>query len=332
MVGLLGGALGWGDNPWYQGFDQRRMAIGQFGAGLASGKDWQEGLAKGTQGALQGYAWDLDEQQRQQELQQAQDEKNHTLAYMQQSHPDLYQAIQGGMSPGDAWNTALQRDQQAKAQSMDLERARANAAFLTDPQLKAMVEGGAMSFEDAYKYQMGGDMPAAPSGYQWTANPETGQTELAFIPGGPHDPAAQAANRGDTEQTRRAKQLATVVNPELQTVMTNWDSLSNGGNQFGNAINFGTGMFTGGDYQSARNALNTIAQSYLYSVSGAAAPAEEVKKLVDSVTPIPFENPQSVELKKQRVQQMVEAINLMAQGGTVQQPGGPGVDDPLGIR
>lgn len=150
-----------------------------------------------------------------------------------------------------------------------------------------------------------------PAGYQWTPD-----GKLSFIPGGPADPASAAANKGDTEQTRRAKQLATVVNPQLRIALDNFDSMSEGGNQFANSLNQGSGVGTSPQYQQARNAVQTIAQSYLYSVSGAAAPAEEVKKLVDSVTPVPFESPQSVADKKARLQSMVEAINLMAQGGS----------------
>jgi hypothetical protein len=152
--------------------------------------------------------------------------------------------------------------------------------------------------------------PAAPSGYQWT--PEGTQT---FIPGGPADPASAAANKGDTEQTRRAKQLASVVNPQLDIAVNNFDALSDGGNQFWSGVNQGSGVGTSPAFQQARNAVQTIAQSYLYSVSGAAAPAEEVKKLVDSVTPVPFESPEAVADKKDRLKQMVDAINLMANGG-----------------
>ena len=170
------------------------------------------------------------------------------------------------------------------------------------------------------------DAAHIPSGYRPTAD---GQG-LEFIPGGPADPASQAANKGDTEQTRRARQLATVVNPQIAIVEQNWESLKDAGDQLkgatgqaGLAVPFGVGAPSSG-YQQAANALQTIAQSYLYSVSGAAAPAEEVRKLVDSVTPRYGEDEASIDNKLALVKQMVAAINGMANGGAPQQSGQQG--------
>lgn len=52
MAGLLSGWLG--ENPFYQGFDQRRNAISQFGLGLMSGTTPQEGFQRGLAGAIEG--------------------------------------------------------------------------------------------------------------------------------------------------------------------------------------------------------------------------------------------------------------------------------------
>ncbi|UXN74508.1 hypothetical protein N8D56_05040 [Devosia sp. A8/3-2] len=52
MAGLLSGWLG--ENPFYQGFDERRNTIGQFGLGLMSGSNPQEGFQKGIAGAIDG--------------------------------------------------------------------------------------------------------------------------------------------------------------------------------------------------------------------------------------------------------------------------------------
>lgn len=52
MAGLLSGWLG--ENPFYQGFDQRRNAISQFGLGLMSGTTPQEGFQRGVVGAIEG--------------------------------------------------------------------------------------------------------------------------------------------------------------------------------------------------------------------------------------------------------------------------------------
>ncbi len=60
------------------------------------------------------------------------------------------------MDAGDALRTVWSNRQQASQQAQELERARQNAQFLSDPQLRQMVENGAMSFQDAYKLQTGG--------------------------------------------------------------------------------------------------------------------------------------------------------------------------------
>lgn len=52
MAGLLSGWLG--ENPFYQGFDDRRNSISQFGLGLMSGSNPQEGFQKGIAGAIDG--------------------------------------------------------------------------------------------------------------------------------------------------------------------------------------------------------------------------------------------------------------------------------------
>jgi hypothetical protein len=74
-----------------------------------------------------------------------------------------------------------------------------------------------------------------------------------------------------------------------------------------------------------------VAQSYLYAISGQAAPASEVAKIVASVTPVPFESPQSLAEKKRRLRTYVDAIAMAAQGVDMGGAGG-GADDPLGIR
>jgi len=156
-------------------------------------------------------------------------------------------------------------------------------------------------------------MGNAPSGYQWG---EGGN--LAFIPGGPADPAT-AANKPPTEGQRRLEMLSTVIEPELQRVETNWAELANGANQAANTeIPFiggrpGRALSSPG-YQQATEALGTIAQSYLYSVSGAAAPVEEVRKLVDSVTPKPFESQASINDKLLRIKEMAAAVKAAAGG------------------
>ncbi len=69
------------------------------------------------------------------------------------------------------------------------------------------------------------------------------------------------------------------------------------------------------DYQQAANAIANIAQTYLYAMSGAAAPEGEVQRIVRSVTPVLGESEASVLAKKKRLLDFIQAINSKANGG-----------------
>jgi hypothetical protein len=285
---ILGGIRGW--------VDPRRNFLMSFGAGLASGDNFGEGVAAGLQNAV-AYGKPADDAYATQQKEEAkrQEELNKTIAYLRQNRPDLAKLVDAGMPVTEAWSQLL---------------AKPKAPIEVNGQL---VDPSTYQVLGDYRTPTTDEAAKPPTGYRWSPS-----GALEFIPGGPADPAAQAANKGDTEQTRRAKQLASMVNPQLQIAIDNFDAMADLGNQAGNAAGLGTGAMTSPQYQQARNAVYTIAQSYLYSVSGAAAPAEEVNKLVASVTPVPFESPQSIADKKERLKQMVEAINLMATGGAAQ--------------
>lgn len=78
------------------------MALTQLGLGLLSGKTAQEQAALGAQG-LSGAM-----------------QTNKTMRYLQQSYPDLAQAVQSGvLSPGDAWKMAYQQKIEAQRPKND---------------------------------------------------------------------------------------------------------------------------------------------------------------------------------------------------------------------
>ncbi len=159
----------------------------------------------------------------------------------------------------------------------------------------------------------------APTGYQWAPDGKS----LEFIPHGPADPSTAGKT---TEATRRNQQLASVITPELHSLLGDgtpqnpgtFDALSNGWSQAADAnipfVGRPGRMLTSGEYQQAQNSLKTIVASYLYSVSGATANPGEVDNLVSVLTPQFGENPTSVAGKKARLQQMVEAVQAAATG------------------
>lgn len=135
----------------------------------------------------------------------------------------------------------------------------------------------------------------------------------------PATPAAPATNNGIipltggkpqkllTEAERKNQSLFSVIQPELKTVEDNFDALSELGNQAYSKLPFSE-FATTPEYQKAANSLQTIVSSYLYSVSGATATPEEVRKQTDILTPRPGESKESIDAKKRRVRTMVNAV------------------------
>ncbi|TIP22648.1 MAG: hypothetical protein E5X67_36405 [Mesorhizobium sp.] len=110
-----------------------------------------------------------------------------------------------------------------------------------------------------------------------------------------------------TEGERRNRSLYSVVEPELKIVESNFDALADIKNQAYSRLPFSE-FATTPEYQQAANSLQTIVSSYLYSVSGATATPDEVKKQTDILTPRPGESKVSIESKKRRVRAMVDSI------------------------
>jgi len=110
-----------------------------------------------------------------------------------------------------------------------------------------------------------------------------------------------------SEAERKNQSLFSVIKPELKTVEDNFDALSDPKNQAYSRLPFSE-FATTPEYQKAANSLQTIVSSYLYSVSGATATPEEVRKQTDILTPRPGESLESIAAKKRRVRTMVNAV------------------------
>jgi hypothetical protein len=152
----------------------------------------------------------------------------------------------------------------------------------------------------------------APNGYRYADD-----GNLEFIPGGPADPSTAGKT---TEATRRNQQLATVIVPELKSLLGDgkspgtFDALADLGQQARNGIP-GVGNFlTSPEYQQGQNSIRTIIASYLYSVSGATANPGEVENQASVLTPRPGDTPQTIAAKKARLQDMVQAVVAAASG------------------
>lgn len=143
----LGERWGWGDNPLYRIWDAASDSglIEDLGYGLLKGHDLGEALelagTRGLEMAPQRRATREEEEQRRKYAE--------TIGSWGPEYADFAAGIaDGAFEPADGYWKALQYE--------ELARARGNAQFIADPQLRSMVEAGAMSFSDAYRYQVDG--------------------------------------------------------------------------------------------------------------------------------------------------------------------------------
>lgn len=160
----LAGFLGMSANPFLDFLHNNSNTLLGLGAGLAGGgPDLGQAIGQGLQYAGQGRQLD-DSQAKMIRQQQATAKLLAGMASRYADNPDfadLQAAVEGGtLDPSEAFNTALQWDAQARKDSVQQAKDKANAAFLKDPALKSAVESGQMSFADAYKYQTRGINPA----------------------------------------------------------------------------------------------------------------------------------------------------------------------------
>jgi hypothetical protein len=163
----------------------------------------------------------------------------------------------------------------------------------------------------------GGTGGGAPAGYRKTAD----GTGLEFIPGGPADPNKGAGKKAPTEDQAKNTQLYTRAAAQLPTVLKYFDSLGSVGNQIGALT--GSPMMVGEEYQRADGALQDIAASYLYSVSGATATPSEITGTVNRVKPRIGDTEATKADKKARLTEMVESIKARAVPGSQPLPASP---------
>lgn len=132
---------------WWSGGGRQFLgdALTDLGAGLASGRDWQEGLGIATERMAQMGP------QRQQ-MRQAGQERNSTIEYLRANAPDLAEAVAAGLPVTAAWQEALRRQQRAM-QGPDLTANQRDFMF-------AQENPGFAEF-------IGGDLPANVQEYEY---------------------------------------------------------------------------------------------------------------------------------------------------------------------
>ena len=115
-----------------------------------------------------------------------------------------------------------------------------------------------------------------------------------------------------TADTVKNQGLLQVAGPELDTALQNYTSLSDTWAQSLQNVPVLGNIAASEGYQRARNSIEVIAQSYLYSTSGATASPQETEKLVNGVMPAIGDSPATLADKKARLENMVGALRSKA--------------------
>lgn len=256
--GLVGNALGLNGNPIYDGIKSRRNMLMGLSAGLLAG-DPSQAMMYGMQGRQMDDAWaqsQLEQQRRQQEIDKAAYEQRRyaeMIGQMGEAYAPLAEAVSvGAVSPADAYNQAMRYRMEDSQRQQEAERARQNAAFIKDPDLRQMVEVGALSFKDAYDAERGATSSGELGTTIYLGRDQNGQpvpmqvgqqgfVPSALPPGVTFDPGGMAGAR--TESTADAKTVAAAraaLPGAEQTVGVTLDSINAlRGNSQGQAEQFG---------------------------------------------------------------------------------------------
>lgn len=174
--GFLGNAFGWNGNAFYDGF--RKVAdtgiLDDIGYGLLNSTNLGDAFAMAGNRSLQMAPYRRADREEAEQRQKYAD----MIEAWGPEYTDFAAGIRdGAFDPADGYWKALDYKRETTQSQQELERARANAQFITDPTLRGMVEAGALPFSEAYKYQTqgGAGAPDIALQPQWFKDPETGE-------------------------------------------------------------------------------------------------------------------------------------------------------------
>ena len=129
--------------------------------------------------------------------------------------------------------------------------------------------------------------------------------------GGAGTGTAAGGSKGKLTQGQdRALGLYNMAASELPAALANYDKLGNLYEQGAAALPVIGNFFNSPEYQKGIDAVHNIAQSYLYTTSGAQFSQQEVDRQLQLVTPKPGDSPARIQAKKERLATMVDSIEL----------------------
>jgi hypothetical protein len=215
------------------GIGRNSNALIGLGTGLLSAPSFDQGLAAGGQGFMQGAQVDSAYRVAEEEKAARAAQINQTAQYLAQTFPDLAEAVNAGMPLDAAWNEAMKRSQPGYGQAGGDERFFGNIVPMQGPDGKTVL--GQVSSEGRWQPLQGADgMSPAPT----TKTVDTGKeiitydiygNELFRTPkenyGAAYDTARGSADaKGDAETVSAAGSLASKL-PGIQKVVTELSEL-----------------------------------------------------------------------------------------------------------
>ncbi len=150
--GPIGNMFGWNGNPVYEAFKKPEVAdlFRQVGIGLLREPNFGDGLAYGLERSSANLPGIRDESRKA----EMRDRYARTLLGMGDEFRPLADAVsQGVVEPADAWNQAYQYQAESRQRAILEAQNRGNATMIKDPDLRQMVESGALTFKDALEYE-----------------------------------------------------------------------------------------------------------------------------------------------------------------------------------
>lgn len=303
-MAALGNYIAPGLGDW---LTPRRNTLAGLGAGLLNGQPGA-GVQAGIQ-ADDAYATQ----------QKAEAERQANIAKQQELRAKYADTFAAQGAPSLLVDMVRSGDADPAQTFWDLQKASQPGAA-TDPTSTVggraqLAQTWGLAGDEAKQYVLTGKLPDAPKA---PALPTSYQEyQLAQQDPNYAKTLNSTTSKPPTEGVIRNRQLLAVVEPEARTLLGDgatpglFEKLADGGDQArdmgGDAARM-LGLGPSAEYQTAKNALRTIIQNYLYSVSGATATPQEVENQANILTPRLGESEQSVNDKKRRIAQMAEAI------------------------
>jgi len=304
MAGLLSPWLG--ENPLYKAFDSRRNAIGQFGVGLLSARNWQDGLAAGAAGAMEGReqddAYATQQKAEAERLQQI----NATAQFLQsKGYDDLLPLVDAGQAD-IAFNEALKRMQ---PQTPDYTAEQRNFMFAQDnPEFAQFLGQGA-----------GADPTTAMQEYQfaqqqgYTGDFTTWKTDIARAGGTNIDMNnSQALAGGYADRMANANSILDdpkITQAQVDPVQATAGAVPGVGN-----------FLTSNERKLAEQAQRDFVNAILRRESGAAIAESEFQNAARQYFPQPGDTPEVIEQKRRNREIAIQGV-ARAAGPSYQPPG-----------